>query len=260
MILSNRLIPVLLLNGKGNSIIKTKKFKDDVYLGDCLNAVKIFNEKEVDELVIIDVSCSKNNSKPKFNLIESIASECFMPLAYGGGISNLEHAKKLFEIGVEKIIINSCSFNYDFIKELSNIYGAQSILVSIDYKSNFFGTKELYINSGKVKSNVKLDQHLKKLNEAGVGEIILHSISRDGMMNGYDIEMIKKVSSSIEQPLVALGGASEMNDFKDAIDSGASAVAAGSFFVFFGKHKAVLITYPKIEEIQKFLNISYEMQ
>ena len=101
---------------------------------------------------------------------------------------------------------------------------------------------------------------MKKLNEAGVGEIILHSISRDGMMNGYDIEMIKKVSSSIEQPLVALGGASEMNDFKDAIDSGASAVAAGSFFVFFGKHKAVLITYPKIEEIQKFLNISYEMQ
>lgn len=249
--LKTRIIPVLSLKGSG--IIKTNKFKAQTYLGDPLNAVKIFNEKEVDELVILDIFATKENRDPNYSRIKDIATECFMPLAYGGGISNIEQIKKVFDQGVEKVIINSASTNYELISEAAEIYGGQSIVISIDVKKNFWGKYESFLVSGSKKNKTPLKAHLKKISEAGAGEVILQSIDNDGVMQGYDVELIEYVSDEIEMPLVALGGAGNINDFKEAVDSGASAVAAGSFFVFKGKHKAVLISYPTQQSLKNTL-------
>ncbi len=248
---SRRLIPVLLLRGNGSGIVKTTKFKNPTYLGDCLNAVKIFNEKEVDELVILDINCSNECREPDYKLINEIASECFMPLAYGGGIKDIDQIKQVFSQGVEKIIINSASTNYSLIENASKIYGSQSIIISLDVKKNIFGDYDLYFNSGSIKSKISLNNHIKNLNNAGAGEIIIQSINKDGTLSGYDLKLINRVSHLTDLPLIALGGASSLDDFNDAINNGASGVAAGSFFVFFGKHKAVLISYPNQDELIK---------
>lgn len=249
--LKTRVIPVLSLKGSG--IIKTHKFKSQTYLGDPLNAVKIFNEKEVDELVILDIFASKENREPNYQKIKNIATECFMPLAYGGGIKSIEQVKKIFDQGVEKVIINSSSSNHDLIKNASDIYGSQSIVVSIDVKKNLWGNYEVYTHSGTKKLKTGIKEHVNNVCLAGAGEIVLQSIDNDSVMNGYDLKLINKVSSNIDIPIVILGGAGELRHFKEAVDNGASAVAASSMFVYKGKHRAVLISYPTQEDLKKIL-------
>jgi len=241
--LQKRVIPCMLLKGQG--LVKTVRFKDPRYIGDPINAIKIFNDKEVDELIFLDITASIENRSPNFELIKDIASECFMPFAYGGGISSIEDAQKLFAIGVEKLVINSSAVERpELISELSSSYGSQSIIISIDIKKNFWGSYEIYTHSGTRLVKTSLQDYIKKMEDLGIGEIFLNSIDKDGTLSGYDLNLIKQVSSITTVPVIICGGAKNPDDFKLAIENGASAVAAGSMFVFYGKHKAVLITYP----------------
>ena len=247
--IKTRVIPVLLLHNKG--LVKTVKFKNPVYVGDPLNAVKIFNEKEVDELVFLDIEASKLGKQIDFRRIEEIAAETFMPFAYGGGISTIGEVKKILKSGAEKVVINTHAVNnFGFIKSVAEEYGAQSVVISIDTHKNIFGKYELYVKSGTERIKMDLLEYIQQLEEAGAGEIFINSIDHDGMMNGYDLDLISNVSRHCSVPIVACGGAGSLADFRKAVDSGASAVAAGSLFVFYGKHKAVLITYPSQDEIK----------
>ncbi len=239
-----RVIPVLLLKNQG--LVKTVKFKDPKYVGDPINAVKIFNEKEVDELAILDIEATTQKREPNYELIESIASEAFMPIAYGGGVSKLEQISKLIRLGVEKIIINSAAVTHpSFVEEATSVVGSQSIVVSIDVKKNFFGKYEVVSHAGSQRHSLHPVEHAIAMEKRGAGELVINSIDKDGMMTGYDLVLIKSITDKVGIPVIALGGAASVADFKTAIDQGgASAVAAGSMFVFYGKHRAVLITYP----------------
>tara|TARA_Y100000996_G_C22540647_1_gene649922 strand:- start:99 stop:872 length:774 start_codon:yes stop_codon:yes gene_type:complete len=248
--LRRRIIPVLLI--KNRSLVKTINFKNPTYVGDPINAVRIFNEKEVDELCVLDIDASKNNQPPNFEFIQELTSECFMPVSYGGGINSLDDANKLFYLGIEKVILNSSlNSSLSLISKISNKFGSQSVIVSIDCKKSLFGNYSAYTNSGNNKISDNIVSFSKKIQELGAGEILIQSINRDGKMSGYDLDLIKLISSSISIPSIACSGAFEMNSFLEAINAGASAVAAGSFFVFYGPHKAVLISYPNSEEILK---------
>jgi cyclase len=248
MIRRIRAIPVLLINNK--DLVKSVKFKNYKYVGDPINAVKIFNEKEVDEICILDITAYKSNKGPNFDQIGEIVSEAFMPLSYGGGIRNVEDAKRLFYLGIEKIIVNrEFHIQPSIITEISKIFGIQSIAVSIDYKTSLFGKPYVYIENGK-KSIGKTPLQTAILAEKyGAGEVILNNIDRDGTYNGYDLVTLKEVVNNINIPTVILGGASNIDDFRKAIQVGASAVAAGSMFVFQRPNQAVLISYTNIENI-----------
>lgn len=239
-----RVIACLLLHGHG--LVKTKKFKDPVYLGDPVNAVRIFSEKEVDELVILDIDASREGREPNYELIAEIAGECFMPVAYGGGIQTLAQARKLIRCGIEKVVINSASIESSyFIREIADVFGSQAVVGSVDAKKTLLGGHRVFIKSGTVDTKLKPEDHAASLEQAGVGEILLTSIDCDGQMQGYDIELIKKVSAKVNVPVVACGGAGTLEHMRRAMsESGASAVAAGSMFVFYGKHRAILINYP----------------
>ena len=249
-----RIIPTLLLKGKG--LVKTVNFKNPNYLGDPINAVRIYNEKEVDELVILDIEASKEKREPNYRWIKDIVSESFMPVGYGGGINSIEQIKKLFDTGIEKIILNTNSFNYDFITKASLLYGEQSVVVCIDSKKNFFGGYSVYSASGSVKHKIQPDEFAKNVVNAGAGEIIIQSIDNEGKMGGYDLQLTKMVSQAVKVPVVASGGAGNLEHLKEAIQiGGASAVAAGSLFVYKGKHNAVLINYPSQEELENIINL-----
>ena len=249
-----RVIPLLLF--KGDRLVKTKKFDRPTYVGDVINAVKIFNEKEVDELALIDITPFGERSEPNFTIIKDVASECFIPLAYGGKITNEDQIKKILNIGVEKIIINTAAIeNPDFLKRACKNFGSSTIVASVDFKKDFFGTKYVFTSNGKKNTKKSPLEIVLELEKLGVGEILLNSIDRDGMQNGYDLELIKSLSNAVNIPLIACGGASTVDDFIDAFHNGASAVAAGSKFVFNGKHNAVLITYLTNEESNKLINI-----
>ena len=239
-----RLIPCLLL--RGNGLVKTKKFKDSVYVGDPINAVRIFSEKEADELVILDIDATRERREPNYELIAEIAGECFMPVAYGGGISTLAQARKLIRCGIEKVVINSASVETTgFIREIADVFGSQAVVGSVDAKKTLFGGHRVFVKSGTIDTKLKPEDHAAALVQAGVGEIFLNSIDSDGQMQGYDIELIKKVSAKVNVPVVACGGAGTLDHMRMAMSQGgASAVAAGSMFVFYGKHRAVLINYP----------------
>jgi cyclase len=245
-----RVIPSLLLKGEG--LVKTVNFNNPAYVGDPINAVRIFNEKEVHELVFLDITASIEKRPPRFDIMSDIASECFMPLGYGGGIRTLEQAQKLFSLGVEKIIINSYAIeNPSFIRNLANMVGSQSVVVSIDVKKNFFGKYETYTYGGRTKTQWNPINWAQEAERLGAGEIILNSIDRDGTMKGYDIPLIKNVSGSVNIPVVACGGAGAVKDFSTAVhEGGASAIAAGSMFVYYGKYRAVLINFPEDEELK----------
>jgi cyclase len=238
---------------KGRGLYKTKKFKDPIYIGDPINAVKIFNEKEVDELIFLDIGATSSKLGPNFEILTDIASEAFMPLAYGGGVSNLNQMEKIFRIGFEKIVINTSLFiNPSLIKEAVQVFGSQSIVASLDIKKSFWGNYDVFYSSGKHSAKLDVSKACSYVEDLGIGEIFLNSIDKDGMMEGMDVDVIKLVSSVVSVPLVACGGAGKFSDLVIAVkEGGASAVSAGSFFVFHGKHKAVLITYPSGEEIDK---------
>ena len=252
--LKTRVIPCLLLKGQG--LVKTVKFRNPKYVGDPINAVKIFNDKEVDELIFLDIEATVGGRKPPFKLISEIASECFMPLAYGGGLRALGDIKTIFNLGVEKVIVNSYAIeNPDFVKKASSRYGNQSIVVAVDVKRNSFGKYEIFSFGGRKKTKLTLVDHVKEMEKLGAGEIFLNSVDRDGTMEGYDLELVERVTESVTIPVIACGGAGRIEDFVGAVKKGgASAVAAGSMFVFHGKHRAVLITYPSVQELEKALS------
>ncbi len=238
-----RVIPTLLLDGK--ALVKTSKFSHPIYIGDPINAVRIFNEKEVDELILCDITATIQKRPPDFDLIESIVSESFMPICYGGGINKIEHAEILFRLGVDKIAINSAAVeDIYFLQELASRYGNQSIVVSIDYKKTVWGAQKVFIHSGKKNTGLDPIELAQKLELAGAGEIYLTSVDREGSMQGYDLEMLKLMSDATGIPIIANGGAGQLIHFREAIDAGASAVTAGSMFVFHGKLKGILINYP----------------
>ncbi len=252
--LRTRIIPVLLL--KDGGLVKGKQFKNHKYVGDPINAVKIFNEKEVDELFFLDISITQESQKPDFDLIADIANEAFMPFGYGGGIRTVSQVERLFSIGVEKVIINTAAFfNPKIIKEVVKVAGSQSIVASIDVKKSFFNDYEVYVQNGKV--NTKLDPvtYAKKMQDHGVGELMINSIDREGVGKGYDLELLKMVTKAVDIPVVGLGGAGCLQDLADAKNqTEVSGLAAGDLFIFHGKHKAVLITYPAYAELEKLFN------
>lgn len=252
--LKTRVIPCLLL--KGNGLVKTIKFKNPTYIGDPINAIKIFNDKEVDELVFLDINATSENRGPNFKLLSEIATECFMPLGYGGGITKLQEIEHLFNLGIEKTILNSSTFsNLNLLSEATKTFGNQSIVASMDVKKAWLSTKQsVYINGGSFNTKISPIDYAKKMEDAGAGEIIINSIDCDGTMNGYDIPLIEAISKEVRIPVVALGGAGSINDLIKAKNAGASAVAAGSLFVFQKTHRAVLITYLNKEEITTLNN------
>jgi cyclase len=239
-----RIIPCLLV--RGNGLVKTRKFSDPVYVGDPVNAIRIFSEKEVDELIILDIDATNEKRDPNYDLIAEMAGEAFMPVAYGGGIHNISQIRRLIRSGIEKVVINTAATqSTDLITEAASIYGSQAIVVSVDIKKSFFGGYKVVSNSGTKETKLELDEYIQLLVKSGAGEIFLNSVDRDGVMEGYDLALLKRVSEKVRVPVIASGGAGKVEDFSLAInEGGASAVAAGSVFVFYGKHKAVLINYP----------------
>jgi cyclase len=250
--LKNRVIPALLLRNGG--LVKTTKFKDPKYVGDPINAIKIFNEKQVDELMVLDITASREGREPNYALIEQFAGECFMPLAYGGGIRSVEQAQRLFASGVEKICLQSAALeNPKLVTQLADRFGSQSIVVSVDVKRNWLGNPLVYqAKDMKTMSTNWLDL-MRQLVQAGAGEVLLNAVDKDGTLSGPDLDLIQKASKAIEVPLISVGGISSLEDIRDAVRSGASGVAAGAFFVYYGPHRAVLITYPKYEDIENML-------
>jgi cyclase len=250
--LKTRVIPCLLL--KDGGFVKTVRFSKPRYLGDPRNIVRIFNEKEVDEIVILNIDATLQKREPYYDLLKDIVSEAFMPIAYGGGIKTIEDIKQLYKIGIEKVVINSQAVNKpEFILEASERFGSQSIVASIDVKKDLFGKYRVYYESGKKITSISPVEHIKRMEKLGAGEIILNSIDRDGTMEGYDKELIKTVASIVSIPVIALGGAGKLEHFREAMNAGASAVSAGSMFVYQGVHKAVLINYPTQEELKEYL-------
>jgi len=246
-----RVMPVLLIQGDG-LLYKTRKFKEPKYVGDPRNAVRIFNEKCADEIVLLDITATTEGRHPNFQLIEEIASEAFMPMAYGGGISTFEDAKTLFSLGIEKVILNSAIVdNKPLIRQIADYCGVSSVVICLDVKTDLFGRKYLYTQSGRKKHKADLISYAKELQEWGAGELLINSIDRDGTFAGYDLDLCASIAQNVQIPVIACGGAGKIEDCADIIkQSGVSAAAAGSIFVFQGPHRAVLIKFPTDKELQ----------
>ncbi|WP_417797207.1 AglZ/HisF2 family acetamidino modification protein [Stutzerimonas nitrititolerans] len=247
--LKHRVIPALLLRDGG--LVKTQKFGKHKYIGDPINAIRIFNEKEVDELVLLDIDASRQGREPDYALIESIAAECFMPLGYGGGISTIEQARRIFSSGVEKVVLQTSALQKpELVTEIAQRFGSQSVVVSIDIKRDWLGRYRLWSSFGRRALSADWLEVLKSLVAGGAGEILLNSVDHDGMQRGYDLRLIKMAAEAVDVPLVALGGAANLQHFVEATEAGASAVAAGSLFVLQGPHRAVLISYPNYSALE----------
>jgi cyclase len=250
-----RVIPCLLL--RGESLVKTVKFKEFNYIGDPVNTVRIFNELEVDELMFLDITASRDGRSPNFKVLENIASECFMPLSYGGGLRTIEDVKAIFDIGFEKVVINSASYvDSGLIRRIVDIYGSQAVIGSIDYKKNIFGKKVNYSMDGTKKVNKSPKEWALELEARGVGELLLTSMDNDGTWTGYDLDLIKEISSCLSIPLVANGGAGAIEHLREAVKySGASAVAVGSFVVYQKKDMGVLVNFPDKFKLKELFNL-----
>ena len=237
-------------------MIKTVKFKDHKYVGDPINAVKIFNEKEVDEIIIVDIDASVNGNEPDYRLIEKLAYECRMPLCYGGGIKTAEQAQRIFALGVEKISISSIAVQKpEIITEIANVVGNQSVVVVLDVKKKLFGGYEIYTHNGTKKTGIDPVEFVQKIEKLGAGEIVINSIDNDGTMKGYDLNLLDLIRDKISLPLTVLGGAGNMNHIGEVIAKhGIIGVAAGSNFIFKGKYRAVLINYPTVKEKIDLIN------
>ena len=246
-----RIIPCLLIHNKG--LVKTKNFSDPKYVGDPINAVKIFNEKEVDELIVLDIDATREARSPSFEMIKNLANECRMPFCYGGGITTVDEAKKIISLGAEKVALSySAITNTGLLRSIAQEIGNQSIVVVLDVRKRSFlkgGGYDLYIKNGTQKSKVKILDFLAELNSIGIGELLVNSIDNDGMMEGYDMDLIELIRSNTDLPITVLGGAGSLEHVKKVISRfKIIGVAAGSLFVFKGKYKAVLINYPNFHE------------
>lgn len=248
-----RVIPALLLKGQG--LVKTVKFKDPKYLGDPINIVRIFNDKEVDEIVLLDIRATPENRGPQFDVLKNITSEAFIPLAYGGGIRTMEDVRSLLSIGIEKLIMNTSSVESpSLIREVADHAGSQAAVVSIDVKQNLLGKYEVFIGGGQMKTGLDPVKHAVEMEKMGAGEILINSIDRDGMMQGYDINLVRQVADAVSIPVVACGGAGNLSHVAEVIKDGhASAAAAGSMFVFQGPLRGVLISYPTPKELKQYI-------
>lgn len=242
-----RLIPLLtILDGK---LVKTTKYKSPQYVGDPLNAVKIFNEKKIDELIVIDIGASRASREPNYQLIENLAAECFMPLVYGGGVKTMAAAQSIFNCGVEKISMQGPLFCGDqLLGELISRYGSQSLVASVDVKKNFLGQYYPYCSALKKLLKINLEKFLVEIQQWGVGEILLSAVDCEGLLKGPDLELITRCANVIDVPFIANGGASGLKDAELMVAAGCDAVAAGAMFVFHGPHRSVLISYPDRNE------------
>ena len=246
--LRTRVIPCLLL--RDESLIKTIQFNKFSYIGDPANTCRIFNELEVDELAFLDITASRESRKPNYRLLNEIASECFMPVSYGGGISSVATAEKVLQMGFEKVVLNTWALkDSKLIKEISKVVGCQSVVASIDVKANFWGKQQCRGLSGSWNSKRGAVEWAKELEELGAGEILLTSIDREGTWEGYDLELIKYVSEAVTIPVIAHGGAGTIDHIGEAVERGASAVALGSMVVFQKKGMGVLINFPDSDQL-----------
>lgn len=247
-----RIIPVLLL--KDQVLVKTVRFGNPKYIGDPINAVKIFNDLKADELVFLDINATRENRCISIDFVREVGEEANMPFAVGGGISNIEQIRELINAGAEKVIINSqAALNKDFIRKASDTFGASTIVVCMDVKKKFLGSEQTYIINGTKASGLNTVEFAIEMQHQGAGEIIVQSIEKDGTMSGYDLDLIQKISAAVTIPVVALGGAGNLQHMRDAYTlAHATALAAGSMFVFYGPNKAVLINYPAAKEINIF--------
>jgi len=247
-----RIIPCLLLHNNG--LVKTKKFKNPKYIGDPINAVKIFNEKEVDELIVLDIDATPMNREPDYKLIQNLASQCRMPLCYGGGVKTMAQAKKILSLGVEKIAVSSAvSNNLNLISEISKEIGSQSLAIILDVKKKFFKGYQVKFKNNENEYN--LLEIIKKIESLGAGEIIINSIDNDGMMKGYDLNLACEVKNKLNIPMTILGGAGSLKDISKVIEKfKIIGCGVGSLFIFKGKYKAVLINYPNKENKKKIIN------
>jgi cyclase len=252
-VLQVRVIPCLLLSDR--RLVKTLRFGAPRYVGDPINAVRIFNEKEADELIFLDISATEARREPNFELVAEIASEAFMPFAYGGGIRTLQHAQRLFSLGVEKVVLNSAALERpELIGEIATLSGRQSVVLCIDVVRTFFGHYQVASDRGRRKTGLDPVTWARRGVHLGAGEVVVQSVDQDGTLGGYDLDLTARVARAVNVPVVALGGAKSLGNMKQAVeDGGAAAVAAGSYFVFHGKHQAVLITYPPRAELEAIL-------
>lgn len=249
-----RLIPCLLIRDRG--LVKTVKFKDPKYVGDPINAVKIFNEKEVDELMVLDIDATREGRAPDYETIQQLATECRMPLCYGGGITSAEQARTIIGRGVEKVALSTAAIlNPQLVREIADEIGSQSVVVVLDVKKKMFSSKyELYINNGSKATGIEPVAFARRLQELGVGEIVINSIDNDGVMKGYDFTIVDQIRAAVTVPLTVLGGAGSLADIGALVGRyGIIGAAAGSLFVFKGTYKAVLINYPGMAERDRLI-------
>jgi len=252
-VLQPRIIPVLLLKGKG--LVKGRKFKRHKYIGDPINTIKLFNDMQADELIFLDINATTEKRIYLKEFIQSISDNCLMPFTIGGGIKTIDHVHDMLENGAEKVCFNSSIIeNPSLITDSAKTFGSQSVVASIDFKKNWLGKYKVYINSGRKITNKDPIDFSKEVVDLGAGEILINSIDRDGMKDGYDNNLIAKVSNSVDVPVIASGGAGSIEDLSKGIKIGkATAVAAGTLFVYYGRRDAVLINYPSKKERQKLL-------
>lgn len=245
-----RVIPVLLM--RHGALVKTRRFRNPSYVGDPINAVRIFNDKGADELALLDISATPRGRLLEERVLAEIASEAFMPMAYGGGIASMEQAERVLRLGFEKIVLNTAAVERpELISELATRFGSSTVVVAIDARRNLFGRYVAFSHGGQRRTSLDPAAHARRMQEAGAGEILVTGIDRDGTFRGYDLDLLRSVSRATSIPVIASGGARCVSDFVAAIrDGGASAVAAGALFVFQGPHRAVLINYPSEETLR----------
>lgn len=252
--LKTRIIPCLLLHDGG--LVKTEKFKNPKYVGDPINAVRIFNEKEVDELIFLDIDASKHNGEPNLSIIEDLASECFMPFAYGGGITSLQQIQRILKIGVEKVIINHTALSDPgFIKDAARHFGSSTIIVAMDIKKDLWGNYKVFNHVKQKTEKIMPQEHAQRICDAGAGELFVNNVDRDGTYQGFDSTVLESINKAVSIPVIACGGASSLANLKDVVaHANVSGVAAGSLFVYQGPHRAVLISYPSQDELKRLFS------
>lgn len=252
--LRTRVIPCLLV--RNQQLVKTVKFKDPKYVGDPLNAVRIFNTKEVDELIVLDIEATTQRRGPPMKLLAEMAAECFMPLCYGGGIQTVQQVREILSSGIEKVAINSAVVEAPgLIGAAASEFGSQSIVGSMDVRQSLFGKYQVVTRSGSKVVSEDPVEYAKRLETLGVGEILVNAVHRDGTMSGYDLDLVRRVTQAVRVPVICCGGAGKIADFTAARrQAGASGVSAGSMFVFHGRHRAVLISYPSRADLERALD------
>ena len=242
-------MPCLLVSEGG--LVKTRRFREPQYVGDPNNAIRIFNEKQADELIVIDIGASRSGRGPDLKLIAEFAGECFMPVTYGGGVTSVEDAARILALGVEKVCVQSAvARSPRLVADLASRFGSQAVVVSVDVRRGLWGREQARFSVPGARPNRDWEAWMSSLVDAGAGEVLLTSVAREGTMEGMDLDLIRRASSAIDVPLIANGGVSSLDDVQQAFLAGASAVAAGAYFVFYGPHRAVLISYPDEKAIE----------